>query len=233
MAQTAQDVLINHARIAVVFHGLGRPTRKLEPGESRYWLDEGQFARCLDAVAALPDPASVWLTFDDGNASDHDLALPMLRDRGLAADFFLLTGRIGQAGSLSSAQVCALHAAGMGIGSHGVDHLNWRQTAAGDLRHELEASRATLEQICDAPVTRASVPFGRYDGRVVRALRAAGYVAAGTNDGGRMRPEAYLLPRTNVRADMTPEDFSALIRGEERLTRRVRRLLTGVRRRFV
>lgn len=233
MAQAVKTDDLDRARIAVVFHGIGTPPRVLEPGEGRYWLAADHFARCLDEVAALSDPAAVWISFDDGNASDHDFALPMLLERGLTADFFALTGRIGQAGSLSAAQLRGLRAAGMGVGSHGVDHLNWRTIPAETLQHELAASRAVLEQICGAPVQRASVPFGRYNRRVVEALRAAGYATVGTNDGGALRPGAYLLPRTNVRADMSPADFRALICGEERLSRRIRRVLTGIRRRFV
>lgn len=233
MAQAPRTDGLERARIGVVFHGIGTPSRPLEPGEERYWLTADHFARCLDEVAGLPDPASVWLSFDDGNASDHDIALPMLLERGLVADFFVLTGRIGQPGTLSEGQLRALHGAGMGVGSHGVDHRNWRTLGAADLRHEVEVSRAMLERICAAPVCRASVPFGRYNGRVVQALRAAGYTAVGTNDGGRLRPGSYLQPRTNARADMSSADFRALIRGEEPLARRLRRLLVGIRRRFV
>lgn len=233
MAQAVKTDDLDRARIAVVFHGIGPPPRALEPGEDRYWLDTDHFGRCLDEVAALPDPAGVWISFDDGNASDHDLALPMLLQRGLSADFFALTGRIGQAGSLSPAQLRGLRAAGMGVGSHGVAHVNWRTIPAAALQHELEASRAELERICGVPVLRASVPFGRYNRRVVAALSAAGYATVGTNDGGALRPGGYLMPRTNVRADMSLEDFRALIRGEERLSRRIRRVLTGIRRRFV
>ena len=46
-----------------------------------------------DAGEALPDEA-VALTFDDGYASNHDLALPVLTEFGLPATIFLTTGFI-------------------------------------------------------------------------------------------------------------------------------------------
>ena len=217
----------------IVFHGIGEPERSLERGEDRYWISADRFYRCLDAVLSLPDPSSVYISFDDGNASDHDLALPALAERGLTADFFVLTGRVDQPGSLASDQIGALHRAGMGVGSHGMHHLNWREIAPDTLRTELEGSRAALERICGATIDRASVPFGRFNRQVVAAARAAGYRRLATNEGGSFPRGAFMAPRTNMRADMTDQDYLDLIRGDERFLRKVRRLIGRVRRRFV
>jgi peptidoglycan/xylan/chitin deacetylase (PgdA/CDA1 family) len=217
----------------IVFHGIGMPGRPLERGEDRYWISEDRFRRCLDVVASMPDPSSVHISFDDGNASDRDIALPALVERGLKADFFVLTGRIGQPGSLGADGLRALRGAGMGVGSHGINHLNWREIPADVLLAELEGSRSALAQHCGDGIDRASVPFGRYNGRVVAAVRAAGYQCLATNDGGPFVRGAFLVPRTNMRVDMPDQDFRDLITGNERLSRRVRRFAGRVRRRFV
>jgi peptidoglycan/xylan/chitin deacetylase (PgdA/CDA1 family) len=187
--------------VGLIFHGIGTPGRPLEPGEAPYWIPAARFEAILDRIAALADPGRIRLSFDDGNASDHDIALPALRARGLAAEVFVLSGRIGQPGSLSAAQIRALLAAGMTIGSHGVAHVDWRGLDAAGLAAELAGSRAALEAVCGRPVTRAAIPFGRYDARVLRALRRAGYACAFSSDGGPMDPGAFLRPRSSVRAD--------------------------------
>ena len=75
------------------------------------------------------------LTFDDGNASDVEIALPRLLERGLTAEFFVLAGRLGEPGRLTNDQVGELIAAGMAIGSHGWAHRDWRRI---DAEHAIE-----------------------------------------------------------------------------------------------
>ena len=94
--------------INLTFHGVGEPTRRLEPGEEDVWLSCAQLSSILDAVANRGD---VRITFDDGNASDLHTALPALRARGLTATFFVVAGRLGTPGFLDDEDVEALAAA--------------------------------------------------------------------------------------------------------------------------
>lgn len=217
----------------LIFHGIGLPRRDLEPGEACYWISVARFERILDQVQAAPCPDRIRLSFDDGNASDHDIALPRLLARGLRADFFVLTGRIGQKGSLSADQIRALAAAGMAVGSHGVAHLNWRQLDEAALGAELAGSRAALEALLARPVTTAGIPFGAYDARVLRALRRAGYAVAYSSDRGRMRTDAFLRPRTSVRTAMNDLELAAILAHRMSLGQRMRRTIGMTRRRWL
>ena len=58
----------------ICFHGIGTPRRPLEPGEERYWITADAFHAILDAIAEAP---GIRISFDDGNASDLDIGLPM------------------------------------------------------------------------------------------------------------------------------------------------------------
>ena len=84
------------------------------------------------------------ITFDDGNMSDLAIAAPELEARGLKATFFVLTGRLGQVGSLGWADVGALQARGMQIGSHGIDHRDLTAINPMELRNEMVRSKQTL-----------------------------------------------------------------------------------------
>ena len=100
--------------VNVCFHGIGEPSRELEPGEARYWITTQQFESILDEIATWP---TLRISFDDGNRSDIEYGLPALVERGLTATFFVLAGRLTTPGSLDAAAVAELRDAGMTIGS--------------------------------------------------------------------------------------------------------------------
>ncbi|WP_170763209.1 polysaccharide deacetylase family protein [Ruegeria lacuscaerulensis] len=220
---------MTHA-VGLNFHGIGEPRRTLETDEAPYWVSPHQFEQVLAQVAKAPEGFQI--TFDDGNLSDHDIALPALVDHGLQARFFVLTGRIGQSGSLDKAHLRALSEAGMTIGSHGIDHTAWPTLSDADLRQELQTSRARLEDICGHAVTEAGIPFGRYDARVLRALQAAGYTTAWSSDGGSFRHQSFLRPRASLRGDMSDDETHAILSNRMPPLRRLRRAVRMVQKRW-
>jgi peptidoglycan/xylan/chitin deacetylase (PgdA/CDA1 family) len=218
--------------VGLLFHGVGTPGRQLEPGEAPYWISVQRFETILNQVASLPNLSRIRISFDDGNASDHDIALPRLMERGLRADFFVLSGRIGHSGSLSELQLRSLAEAGMGVGSHGIAHRDWKRIGAEDLEKELTQSRRAIETLLGQAVETAGIPFGSYDARVVAALRRAGYTAAYSSDRGQMDPKAFLRSRTSVMAQMTDADIANILAGQMPPIRRLRRAIGMFRRRW-
>lgn len=194
----------------------------------------------LLAEGRLPSRAAV-LTFDDGYADNHDVALPLLQRHGLPCSFFIATGfldggrmwndslietvracaapeldlrgvkdfdgqdlgRISLADlsarrravdhligrvkyfeieqrvicvdqiaeragvqlpddlMMTSAQVRALHSAGMLIGAHTVNHPILSRLSEAQGADEIERSRQRLEALIEAPVTLFAYPNGR------------------------------------------------------------------------
>jgi peptidoglycan/xylan/chitin deacetylase (PgdA/CDA1 family) len=192
---------VSQRTINLTFHGIGEPNRPLEPGEEQVWLDPDQFESALDAINGH---TGIRLTFDDGNASDVDHALEALCRRGLTATFFIVAGRLGEAGFLDTAGVRTLVDAGMGIGCHGMLHRHWGRLDERGLHEEVADARELLEEAAGRQITEAACPFGSYDRRVVRMLRRHGYQRAYTSDEGTTRPSAWLQPRNTVRHDNAP-----------------------------
>ena len=192
----AVDAMVHEERpINLTFHGVGEPQRRLEAGEAAVWVTHDQFHRMLDTVEGRSD---VRITFDDGNASDLEHALPALRKRGLEATFFVVAGRLGAPTFLDENGVRALADAGMGIGCHGMRHRPWRGLGERDLHEELVEAKRRLEEIVERPVTEAACPFGSYDRRVLRTLRGSGYGHVYTSDRGTARRSAFLQARNSV-----------------------------------
>jgi peptidoglycan/xylan/chitin deacetylase (PgdA/CDA1 family) len=198
---------VNRARaINICFHGIGEPARQLEPGESRYWITRDQYLRVLDEVAPWP---GLSLSFDDGNQSDIEYGLPGLQERGLRATFFVLAGRLGQPGSLSAADVAALVAAGMDVGSHGMDHRPWRGMDDTTTRRELVQARAEIAEAAGVEIQAAACPLGRYDRGLLLRLRELGYQRVFTSDRRQARPSSWLQPRFSVRSEDSAQTLRA------------------------
>lgn len=209
----------------VCFHGVGEPAREMEPGEAGYWIDTDSFRRVLDEVMTWP---RVSLSFDDGNASDIEIGLPELIDRGLAATFFPLGGRLDGPGSLRRSDVAELAAAGMPIGTHGMDHRPWRGLTPEDRRRELVEARAMLAEASGRPVVEAACPLGRYDRRVLTELRSLGYERVHTSDRRPARTGAWLQPRFSVHRGETAQSLRATVEAAEARRNRLVRAAVGV-----
>lgn len=205
------------AILEICFHGIGSPDATIPGDEAAYWIAADTFRAVLDLVAGRD---GVRLSFDDGCASDVEVALPELVARGVGATFFPLAGRFGAAGSLSPDDVRALSAAGMTIGSHGMRHVPWRGLDQAALHRELVEARDVIAEVVGLPVTEAACPLGRYDRRVLAALRRAGYRAVYTSDRAVTRQGAWLRPRFSVRATDDASSVEAMLQhGTRRLTR--------------
>jgi peptidoglycan/xylan/chitin deacetylase (PgdA/CDA1 family) len=215
-----RDAVRQRSVLNILVHGIGSAGRELDPGEEQVWVSTEQFERLLDAVAKRPD---VRISFDDGNSSDVDVALPRLVERDLTAEFFLLAGSLGERGRVDRAGVRALLDAGMAIGSHGWAHRDWRRIDSAQAREELDDAHRVLGEVTGRPVSRVAIPFGSYDRHVLRRLRAAGVTRAYTSDGGRARPDAWLQARTSVRHDMDAAWIAQVLDPETSLTRRASR----------
>lgn len=195
--------------IHLCFHGIGNCSVEREPGESRYWITEDFFLRILDQLSGLPD---VELSFDDGNKSDVEVALPALRERGLGATFFALAGRLDDPVSLSGADLSALREGGMRIGSHGWRHVPWRGLSEAEAKREFLDARLALEEASGSPVLTAAMPLGQYEHASLRRLRTAGYRAVYTSDRFPSRPSSWMQARYSVTADDTLESILTILR---------------------
>ena len=197
-------------KIHICFHGIGTCVSEREPGEARYWMAEEVFLGVLDAVHGLDHVA---LSFDDGNRSDVDIALPALRERGLRATFFPLAGRLDDPASLNASDLRELRAAGMSIGTHGWRHVPWRALSSADAHREFVEARLALEEASGAQITTAALPLGRYDRTSLGGLKRTGYRAVYTSDRFPSRPTSWLQARYSVSSDDTLTSVVRLVRG--------------------
>jgi peptidoglycan/xylan/chitin deacetylase (PgdA/CDA1 family) len=117
--------------------------------------------RIVDLAQMLASPATprrIALTFDDGVASLHEHALPLLADLDAPATLFLTTGWLGRDNRwpgmpadaphmtmLDWEQVRALRSAGWSIQAHTVNHPDLRALGDGEIDRELEDCDSEIE----------------------------------------------------------------------------------------
>ena len=196
-----------------------------------------EFRRQLDFLAAegyatptmgelVAAPAGAWsgrtavITFDDGYV-DNLGACEELAMRGMRASWFIVTGSIGRtpawpadgrpAGRLLNAnELCSMHASGMEIGSHTINHLRLTTLDDAHLMQELTGSKAALENLLGNAVGSFAYPYGEWDARCAEAVHTAGYAAAcTTRTGWTLRDNSpYRLRRLTIFNTDTPGSFA-------------------------
>ena len=190
-------------------HGIGPPPEWVRSDERKVWVDIDRFERLLDTFAGRQD---VRITFDDGNASDVEVALPLLAERGLTATFFPCAGLLGVKGYCTPAQIRELADTGMTIGSHGWEHRPWRGLRGTSLMQELQDAQARLEDVTGRRIDQAACPFGAYDRHVLGKLAAAGFERVYTSDGGAAREDGWLRARNTILNHESADDVQRRLR---------------------
>jgi peptidoglycan/xylan/chitin deacetylase (PgdA/CDA1 family) len=242
------------AAVILMYHGLRRRGEAPDPDPrvERYvvsweaferqmrWLREAGLASVgLRAFLAGRAPApgthgpgrTIGLTFDDGRQSDHRLALPILQRMGLHATFFVVTDWIDRPGFLSRAEIRELAAAGMEIGSHTASHRFLSELPEPEVRGELAASRAVLQDLTGRPVPFLSLPGGRGSRQAFRIAREVGYRAVCTSRVGtnRLGGGAFCLRRLPVTGRTSPARLQDFVEGDPWVLTATR-ALSGARR---
>jgi peptidoglycan/xylan/chitin deacetylase (PgdA/CDA1 family) len=160
-----------------------------------------------------PLPAKpVVVSFDDGYRSVATAAFPHLQAQHWPGVLNLTVKNLRISGGLSPFKVRRLLAADWELGSHTLTHPDLTGLDDRALNREVSHSRAVLRARFGVPVDFFCYPAGRYDARVVAAVRRAGYLGATTTLEGLADPHApYELERIRVgRSDGVAGLVSAL-----------------------
>jgi len=170
-----------------------------------YVVETNEFARHADLFveARRQQTANLWpeITFDDGHISNYELALPILAARSLQATFFVTVGWTGtRAGYMGWEHLRTLHQRNQNIGAHGWSHTLLTHCDQNALHTELHSARLTLEDKLGIPVTKMSLPGGRFNRRVLEACSDAGYTEIYTSiPRAETTPAPALIGRLNIR----------------------------------
>jgi len=199
-------------------HGVFDAVYSVEPrafAQQLDWLVEAGYrsVRLRDAEQARITSRCVVITFDDGDVSNREIALPLLVARGMTAEFFVTADFIGRPGYMSREDVHALAAAGMGVQSHGLSHRYLAELPAGELENELRRSRQQLETISGERVEALALPGGRGGERERHMALRLGYrdVLNSVPGCNRRFARGRYLQRLAITRELALQDFARLV----------------------
>ena len=201
-------------RVVVNFHGIGDPPQGVPADERPFWCPTHEWRAIVAVLGEATRAGSpVEITFDDGNASDVEVAMPALLEHGLTATFHVCAGRLDQPGYLDEPALRQLRDAGMAIGSHGWHHVDLRTLSPAELVRATRDSQERISAACSMPVTTFALPLGSYDRRVLQHLRH--YPTVYTSDRTSAGPRARIVPRWSYVQGWTEQTVSDLAQGVE------------------
>ena len=197
--------------VVLMYHSVfpDNDTRTIDAEDLPYALSISDFTHQLDLLAeqdvglfADGGAPQVVISFDDGHASNLQIAAPLLQERNLSAYFFITSQFVGhRAHFLSSDELQELsRIPGMCIGSHGMTHRFFDDMSAEESARELAGSRKALQAICGSACRSISFPGGRFSASTLKQLRTAGYTQwfgseIGLVDQGAVQYEFAAQPR--------------------------------------
>jgi peptidoglycan/xylan/chitin deacetylase (PgdA/CDA1 family) len=183
--------------VFLMYHELAYPGRSLcnsEPGYTRYVVPASEFENQVETLAQQGwrgknvteamqsfDGKTVCITFDDGSESDLLFAEPVLKKFGFRATFYITAGFLGKRGYLSESQLRDLSSLGFEIGCHSLTHPYLTDIDDSRLCEETTGAKERLQQIIRIGVDHFSCPGGRWNRRVVGAVKAAGFKTMATS----------------------------------------------------
>jgi peptidoglycan/xylan/chitin deacetylase (PgdA/CDA1 family) len=148
---------------------------------------------------ALPQRPVV-LTFDDGYREDFTNVRPLLAQRHWPGVLNLAVQNLLDR-KLTVPQIRTLIRNGWELDAHTLTHRDLTALAPADLRREVGGSRTWLRRRFHVPVAFFCYPSGRYDTRVVAAVRSAGFIGATIEGFGPASPRDGLLTLPRIRVD--------------------------------
>ncbi|WP_293265535.1 polysaccharide deacetylase family protein [Neptunomonas sp.] len=122
----------------------------------------------------------VALTFDDGFEDNYTNMFPVLQRYNAKASIYLAPD-ISSIDKLTDEQVKIMQASGLcEFGAHTMSHVNLSHLDDEQAKWEIEQSKTTVENLTQEKCRTFAYPFGRYTGRTVELVKAAGFDSAVT-----------------------------------------------------
>ena len=204
----------------------GAPNRELFVSPERFAAQVAALRRAGFTGVTMDEVLAGWrrgaplprrpivVSFDDGYWSQYSNAAPVLRSVGWPGVLNLELNDLRGKGSLKPTTIRKLLANGWEIDSHTISHPDLTQVDDARLRHELVDSRRRLRRMFGVRADVFCYPAGRFDARVVAAVRAAGYAVATTELPGvaTAQSDPFTLPRVRVSGSDTAGSVLARVR---------------------
>lgn len=166
------------------------------------WLRTEGYTTVFNSLEAK----KIVITFDDGEMSNFKEALPVLKEFGFQASFFIIVKRVGKKGYMGWKELKGLLKEGMSVGSHGLTHHILTNLLDSQVEEELEGSKRTLEINLNTSIDQLSIPRGFCNDKIIQMAYQSGYKQVYISD----KPchvQSACIPRVAIKRDWSLERF--------------------------
>lgn len=200
---TGQFTAPDNAKFVTVFHSIA--------AVGTLTTDSYSFSEASGSVGAFP-VGMVTIDFDDGYASHYQKAVPILNSAGIHASFHVITGEVGDSGSMTWKQLTAMKAAGHEIGAHTRTHPHLPQITLAKAQTEIAGSKSDLVAHGFAAETFV-YPYGEYNDAVKQIVKNAGFIGARSVDTGFDTPtsDKFILMDQHIEKNTTVAQLQKLV----------------------
>lgn len=229
----------------LMYHKIGVPPSGT--GLKKLWVSPRRFRKQLaylkkmgyesitfKELAAMNefDSRKVIITFDDGYRNNFLAALPILKEFGYKAVFFIVSGAVGGKNfwhnpelekpldMLTWDEIRKMSGEGMEIGGHTLSHGNLSDLPDDLLEKEILEDKRIIEEKVGKNIISFAYPYGKFNEKVKEVLRKAGYLFACKIKQGKNKfpiKDKFELRRILVRGEEGLLDFYLnLSRGRNR-----------------
>ncbi len=214
--------------VVLMYHALyaNDDTSSIDSDDLPYAVSESDFIEQMEFLKAysvglwsetnLPE---VIITFDDGHVSNHDIALPILKELGFKAYFFVTSDFVGnRTGFCQAEHLQNLVREEMVIGSHGQTHRFFDDLANDEAIAELDNSKRLLERITGKDIQSLSFPGGRFNSETLRHCAGKRLFLLFGSEFGRVRPTGggQVVNRIAIRRNTSIEEFKQIIEQDQK-----------------
>jgi len=179
-----------------------------------------QYEEYLSGRSKLPKKPVI-ITFDDCYQECIDYAVPILKENGFTAVFYVPTDYVGKKSHwivpelgvefplINWETIKRLDLEGYQIGSHSLSHPHLAEIEPTECFDELKKSREILEEKLGHEVVHLAYPYGSFNETVRELAEETGYRTACTTEEWfcREKDDALLLPRINIMGYTSNIDF--------------------------
>ena len=140
---------------------------------------------------------NIIFTFDDTWKSQYATVLPILRQYGFGATFFINSAWVGKEPFLTWDNVRAIAGMpNMEIGGHSRTHAHFLGNSETDIGKEIAEDKQYIEKEISKPLGAFAYPYGEYNGKIITLVKNAGYLSGRTIDAANNKKniDSFALP---------------------------------------